>query len=123
MYMCMYIYIYIYIYIFIYILFVIPGFQALILLGASWVGASLVGGGHGALQLGSGRQQIFQLKCSHEMSILIIILFLWVGGGAWSHNGCPKLEECDKNKSGISKKTGLEHVYMKVTKSVQIDAL
>jgi hypothetical protein len=40
----------------------------------------------------------------------------------WSHNGCPKLQECDKDRFGITKKTGLEHVYMKMTKSVQLDA-
>ena len=75
--------------------------------------------GRGCLRLSSGQKHIFQLKCSHEMSIEIIAIV----GEKWSHNGCPKLEECDKHKSGITKKTGLEHVYMKVTKSVQIDAL
>jgi hypothetical protein len=33
----------------------------------------------------------------------------------------PDLEECDKNMSGITKKTGLEHMYMKMTQSIQID--
>ena len=34
-----------------------------------------------------------------------------------------KFEECDKDRSGITQKIGLEHMYMEMTKSVQIDAL
>ena len=53
------------------------------------------------------------------MSIGIVAIL----GEKWSHNGCPKLQECDKDRFGLTKKTGLEHACMKMTKPVQIDAL
>ena len=72
--------------------------------------------GHGWLLPGSRRKQVFQSKRCHEKSIAIISFF----NEKWSHNGCQKLEKCDKDWSGSIDKTGLEHVYMKVRKSVDI---
>jgi len=68
---------------------------------------------------GSTSNPIIQSKSSHEQGIEIITFV----GEQWSHKGCPKLEERDKDRSKITKQTGLEHVRMKVTKSVHIDAL
>ena len=53
------------------------------------------------------------------MSIEIVAIL----GEKWSQNGCPKLQECDEDSAGITKKTALEYVYLQMTKSVQIDAL
>jgi hypothetical protein len=41
----------------------------------------------------------------------------------WISKGHPYLEECDKDRSGITKNTGLQHVYEKLKKTAQVHVL
>ena len=41
----------------------------------------------------------------------------------WSAKGYPYLEKCGKDRSGIAKKTGLQHVYEKMTNAAQVHVL
>ena len=76
----------------------------------------LVPPSRGCLRLGPRRKHIFQLKRSHKMSIEVTYVFYGAIMDAWSWKIMIK-------HIGNHKTIRLEHVYMKVTTSVQIDDL
>jgi len=75
--------------------------------------------GRGCLRLSSRRKLCFQSTCNHKMDIEIVTCVCETR----SHNGCSELQECDKDRPGITKRTGLAHMNMNMTTYVQISCL